>query len=95
MIKMQSRNLFLLLAFSAIITLALGVKLLNRNSVFSAENFVKKESEKIDDLLEKQRLANRATNEIKRKSKKINLLEAVKDLFNNKLIFLSHNIFYY
>lgn len=68
MIKMQSRNLLFLLAFAAIITFAFGAKLLNRNSVFSAENFVKKESEKIDDLLEKQRLASKAAYEIKRKS---------------------------
>ncbi len=68
MIKMQSRNLLFLLAFAAIITFALGAKLLHRNSVFSAENFVKKESEKIDDLLEKQRVANKASSEIKRKS---------------------------
>ena len=68
MIKMQSRNLFFLAVFAAIITFAFGARLLNRNSVFAAENFVKKEGEKSDDLLEKQRLANRATNEIKRKS---------------------------
>jgi len=69
MIKMQSRFLLVITAFAAIITLALGAKLLNRNSVFSSKNFVKKESEKIDDLLENQKLAKRAANKIKRKSK--------------------------
>jgi len=66
---MQSKNILFLIAFATIITLAFGVRMLNRNSVFAAENFVKKAEEKMEDILEKQKLALRATNQKKAKSK--------------------------
>jgi len=71
---MQSKKLFFIELFSIILAYALGTRLLNRNSVFNPENFVKKEGEKIDDLLEKQRLSQRVANQIKNKSKILSTL---------------------
>jgi hypothetical protein len=63
---MQSKNFIFIAAFAGLIAVTLATRLLGRNSVFSAENFVKKEGEKIDDMLEKKKMSNRLTNQIKK-----------------------------
>ena len=51
---MQFKNLIIISIFIGLSALALGVKIMGRNSVFAPENYVKKLSEKLDDLMDKR-----------------------------------------
>lgn len=51
---MQFKNFFIISAFAGLIAFSFGTRLLGRNSVFAPENYVKKDGEKLDDLMEQR-----------------------------------------
>ena len=53
---MQFRNILVISVFIGLSAFAFGVRLMGRNSVFAPENYVKKESDKLDDIMEAKRL---------------------------------------
>lgn len=53
---MQFRNILVISVFIGLSAFALGVKIMGRNSVFAPENYVKKDLEKYDDMMEAKRL---------------------------------------
>lgn len=54
---MQFKNILIISVFVGLSAFALGVKIMGKNSVFAPENFVKKEAEKLDDMLDAKRMA--------------------------------------
>ena len=58
---MQFKHFIFVSVFVGLFAFTLGVRLMGKSSVsvFAPENFVKKDSEKLDDLMEERRMAAR------------------------------------